>query len=97
MAAMHLEGDFELSPKMLEQIYHHCQENLPNYAVPLFLRFPAETAITTTMKQLKTAYRKEGFNPETVTDPLFYLDTEQKTYLPLNVESMQQFMTKSRL
>ena len=97
MAAMHLEGDLQLSPSMLEKLYTHCKDNLPAYAVPLFLRFPNETAITTTMKQLKTSYRKEGYNPEVITDPLFYIDHEKKTYSPLSVETLPQFMAKSKL
>ena len=97
MAAMHLEGDLQLSPSMLEKLYKHCKENLPAYAIPLFLRFPAETAITTTMKQLKTNYRKEGYNPEVITDPLYFIDNEKKTYAPLSIETLPQFMAKSKL
>ena len=97
MAALHLENDLQPTPKVLEQIFHHCQENLPAYAVPLFLRFPKENALTTTLKQQKTQYRKEGYSPELVTDPLFYLDAEKKTYSPLSVDSLQQYMAKARL
>lgn len=97
MAAMHLEGDREVTSELLKKIYMHCKENLPAYAIPLFLRFPKETAMTSTLKQQKTQYRKEGYNPEVITDPLYCIDIEKKTYMPLTMETLPHFMAKSKL
>jgi len=97
MVAIHLEDNVQLSPGVLQDIFHHCQESLPSYARPVFLRFPTEVAITTTMKQQKTNLRKEGFDPESISDPLFYYDQQRKTYSPLTVESYPEFIVKSKL
>lgn len=97
MAAIHLEGDVQITPKILRNIFHHCTENLPNYARPLFIRFPKEAAVTVTLKQQKTQLRKEGFHPENIDDPLFYYDEKNKTYSALTVETYPKFLAKSRL
>lgn len=97
MAAIHLENNAAVTPQILKDIFHHAKENLPSYARPLFLRFPKELAITTTMKQQKTQFRKEGFHPQDIDDPLFYYDEQNKTYSPLTVETYGQFLTKSKL
>ncbi|XP_045156369.2 long-chain fatty acid transport protein 2-like isoform X2 [Mercenaria mercenaria] len=97
MAAIHLENNAETSQKILKDIFLHAKENLPSYARPLFLRFPKEQAVTTTLKQQKTQLRKEGFHPQDIDDPLFYYDDQNKTYSPLTVETYGQFLTKSKL
>jgi hypothetical protein len=97
MAAIHLEDNVTLKENILQDIFNLATEQLPSYARPLFLRFPKERAITTTLKQQKTQLRKEGFHPEDIDDPLFYYDDQNKTYSPLSVETYSQFITKSKL
>ncbi|XP_053405494.1 long-chain fatty acid transport protein 5-like isoform X2 [Mercenaria mercenaria] len=97
MAAIHLNNNMAISLKILKDIFEHATGNLPSYARPLFLRFPKEQAVTTTLKQQKTQLRKEGFHPQDIDDPLFYYDDQNKTYSPLTVETYGQFLTKSRL
>lgn len=50
----------------------------------LFPRHP-QTAIdvTETFKQQKGKLVQEGFSPEAVQDPLYFLDVSQKDYMPL--------------
>lgn len=43
-----------------------------------------------TFKLQKTELRKEGFDPATVKDPLFYLDARKGRYLPLDQEAYTQ-------
>ena len=97
MAAIHLNDSQDLTSDILLKIYNHCIENLPSYARPLFLRFPREEAITVTLKQQKTIFRKEGFDPNIIQDPLFYLDEVNNTYSPLTVETYPKFLAKARL
>lgn len=97
MAAIYLENNAVVTPQILRDIFHHVTENLPSYARPLFLRFPTEVAMTATLKQQKTQFRKEGFHPQDIDDPLFYYDEQNQTYSPLTVETYGQFLTKSRL
>ncbi|XP_019854268.1 PREDICTED: long-chain fatty acid transport protein 4-like [Amphimedon queenslandica] len=64
-------------------------EVLPSYAVPLFLRFVKEIEMTGTHKYKKTSYRKEGYDPSIVSDPLFVLDVSKKVYVPLTQEILE--------
>lgn len=42
--------------------------------------------MTGTFKMKKVKLVEEGFNPEHIKDPLYFLDTEKKTYVPLTEE-----------
>ncbi|XP_062606097.1 long-chain fatty acid transport protein 2-like [Saccostrea cucullata] len=97
MAGILLKENVEFHTDLLPKIYHHCEENLPHYAQPLFLRFIKEMPLTTTHKQRKVEYVKEAYNPAVVTDPLFRISPETKTYVPLNTENIAQFLAKARL
>ncbi len=39
--------------------------------------------ITSTFKHLKRKLVEESFNPNQITDPLYFLDTNKKNYVPL--------------
>ena len=97
MAAIHLKDNVPVTPQILCDIFKLVKDNLPSYARPVFLRFPDEHAVTTTLKQQKTQYRKQGFHPDVVSDPLFYYDNQNKTYSPLTTHTYNQFLTKSKL
>ncbi|KAL5004250.1 hypothetical protein ScPMuIL_017706 [Solemya velum] len=97
MAAIFLNDSIEVRPHMLDDIYTICEDNLPQYARPLFLRFSREWDQTSTFKQRKYKFVQEGFNQAKVTDPLFYRNEKMKTYSQLNASSLSTFLTKSRL
>ena len=61
-------------------------ESLPNYACPLFVRLRDEMDITASFKQRKFVLQKEGFDPNVINDPLYFLDSGKKSYLPLTRE-----------
>ena len=42
--------------------------------------------MTGTFKMKKVKLVEEGFNPAHITDPLYILDPEKKTYVPLTEE-----------
>lgn len=42
--------------------------------------------MTGTFKMKKVKLVQEGFNPAHITDALYFLDTEKKTYVPLTDE-----------
>ncbi|KAK3096869.1 hypothetical protein FSP39_004198 [Pinctada imbricata] len=97
MAALLLKENFKMDPSHLQQIYNHCQENLPSYARPIFIRIIPEMPLTTTHKQKKTEYVKQGFDPNIISDPLFVITPEEKTYTPLTLHNLSQFMSRARL
>jgi fatty-acyl-CoA synthase len=58
--------------------------NLPAYARPVFLRIEPEMEITGTFKQRKVDLVKDGFNPQTIPNPLYILDPATQQYRPLD-------------
>ena len=96
MAALHMKHNEKLTPERLKKIYNHCMKNLPSYARPLFLRIEADTRITVTFKQHKVDLVKEGFDPNVISDPLYYISNDNKTYLPLDNHAYGSFL-QSRL
>ena len=48
-------------------------EQLPRYAVPLFLRLRDDHAVTATFKYSKVQLKREGYDPSLVTDALYVL------------------------
>ncbi len=58
-------------------------ENLAVYARPYFVRIRKEKDATTSFKQLKTALQKEGFDPDVIKDPLYFLDPKKCQYVKL--------------
>ncbi|HUO93050.1 MAG TPA: long-chain-acyl-CoA synthetase [Rhizomicrobium sp.] len=58
--------------------------NLPGYARPVFLRLEPEMQITGTFKQRKVDLVNDGFNPQTIPNPLYILDPATQQYRPLD-------------
>ncbi|KAK7891036.1 hypothetical protein WMY93_022999 [Mugilogobius chulae] len=59
---------------------------LPAYARPRFIRIQPALEVTGTFKMKKVKLVEEGFNPANISDPLYFLDTDKKTYIPLTQE-----------
>eukprot|EP01121_Diplochlamys_sp_Union-15-3_P002622 TRINITY_DN1234_c0_g1_i5.p1 TRINITY_DN1234_c0_g1~~TRINITY_DN1234_c0_g1_i5.p1 ORF type:complete len:229 (-),score=41.98 TRINITY_DN1234_c0_g1_i5:67-753(-) len=68
----------------LREFYKLLKKELANYAVPYFVRLSKEIVVTSTFKHMKAALVEEGYNPETVSDPLYYRSDEHETFLPLD-------------
>jgi fatty-acyl-CoA synthase len=75
MAALVVDGLFDIRglPRRLEA-------RLTPYERPVFLRLQPEIAVTGTFKQRKVELVKDGFNPETLPNPLFWLDPASGLY-----------------
>ena len=96
MAAIMLTDGNTQSPEILNVIYKKCEHSLPSYARPLFLRFKDTFEITSTMKHRKVDLVKEGYDPERITDKLYFIDEKNKTYSALNTHTYQTVL-QSRL
>jgi fatty-acyl-CoA synthase len=70
-----------------EALFAHAEGSLPPYARPAFVRLRGDPALTATLKLRKVELQRDGFDPATVTDPLFYRDDERRAYLPLTREA----------
>ncbi len=78
----------------LERFAQHVLAGLPRYARPYFVRLQTELTVTGSFKYVKTHLKKEGFDPEKVSDPLYLLDIEQKTYIRLDGSVFQKLVTR---
>uniref|UniRef100_A0A8C8RRJ3 Arachidonate--CoA ligase n=1 Tax=Pelusios castaneus TaxID=367368 RepID=A0A8C8RRJ3_9SAUR len=77
----------------LESFANELKKSLPLYARPVFLRMLPEVNKTSTYKFQKTELRREGFDPTVVKDRLYFLDSRQGCYLPLDVEAFRRIQS----
>ncbi|XP_071371470.1 long-chain fatty acid transport protein 2-like [Centroberyx affinis] len=66
-----------------EDIFKHVEKCLPVYARPRFIRLQNSLEVTGTFKPTKVKLVEEGFNPNEITDPLYFLDERERNYVPL--------------
>ncbi|XP_037306263.2 long-chain fatty acid transport protein 2-like [Pungitius pungitius] len=84
MAAVILSDEQTFEPTV---VFKHVENFLPSYARPRFIRIQTSMEVTGTFKLLKGKLVEEGFNPNRVTDPLYFLDEKEKNYVPLTVDT----------
>ncbi|MHA1472109.1 MAG: long-chain-acyl-CoA synthetase [Promethearchaeota archaeon] len=58
--------------------------NLPQYAIPIFIRFLSELSTTSTFKIRKVKTKEEGYNIKKITDPIYILLPGNKEYTRLS-------------
>jgi fatty-acyl-CoA synthase len=78
MAAVKLREDVEFDGKALAQTVY---EQLPVYALPLFVRVVESMAHTTTFKSRKVDLREQAYGPG-IEDPLYVLAGREEGYVP---------------
>ncbi|XP_029295709.1 very long-chain acyl-CoA synthetase-like [Cottoperca gobio] len=79
MAAVKLKENMDFDSNAAYQYVKNC---LPSYARPCFIRIQGALVVTGTFKQMKVKLAEEGFNPDAIKDPLFYLQ-DNKGYAPM--------------
>ena len=57
---------------------------LPEYARPVFLRIRRNNDVTTTFKQRKIDFVKDGFDPSRTGDPIYFNDPQRKAFVRLD-------------
>ncbi|MEM7459794.1 MAG: long-chain-acyl-CoA synthetase [Pseudomonadota bacterium] len=82
MAAITTKGDVDF-----DNLYDWLSEHLPKYAIPVFIRIQKDAETTGTFKYRKVELVKEGFDPETVDEPLWYFDPDTHKYEPLTADA----------
>ena len=68
----------------LTQLEAELAARLPNYARPVFLRLTSTLTMTETLKHRSANYQAEGFDPDVVTDPLYWRDPQSGRYARLD-------------
>ncbi|XP_076444246.1 long-chain fatty acid transport protein 2-like [Babylonia areolata] len=92
MAALTLKEGERMTPEQLMQVYKVCQDDLPFYARPLFLRVLPEVQLSATFKHRKVEFVQQGYDLTKVKDDLYYLNSKAKTYSPLTAEALVPFL-----
>lgn len=82
MAAITTDGQVDY-----DNLYDWLCERLPKYAVPLFIRVQKEAETTGTFKFRKVDLVKDGFDPDEVSEPLWYYEPDSGRYEPLTPDA----------
>ena len=83
MASLKLKNGDTLLNSQLKDLFELCQRKLASYSIPLFLRVQKEMLITGTFKYQKSVLKEEGFDPNIISDSLYFMDSSHKHYVPL--------------
>lgn len=69
----------------LSDFLTHLRKSLPAYGVPCFVRLNEKGIETTgTFKLPKVSLQKEGYDPNVISDPLYFLDAQTRSYQKLD-------------
>ncbi|XP_072228696.1 long-chain fatty acid transport protein 6 [Leuresthes tenuis] len=79
-----------------KKLFEHAVRDLPAYARPLFIRLQEVMEMTSTFKQQKFQLVQSGFNPSSISDPLYVLDYHQRSYIPLADQIYQSIISGER-
>ncbi|XP_067104651.1 long-chain fatty acid transport protein 2-like isoform X2 [Osmerus mordax] len=75
------------------EAFVHTANYLPSYARPRFIRIQKTLELTGTFKQIKAKLVEEGFVPAKIQEPLFFLDEEKKSYIPLTQDIYESILS----
>ncbi|HEY7052470.1 MAG TPA: long-chain-acyl-CoA synthetase FadD6 [Mycobacterium sp.] len=78
MAAIQVKEGADFDPKSLAKTVY---ENLPPYALPLFVRIVEELEKTSTQKVKKVDLSKQGFASDDIEDPIYVLKSRDEGYV----------------
>jgi fatty-acyl-CoA synthase len=74
----------------LDALFEATERDLAPYARPLFLRVQPEIEVTGTLKHRKVDLVKEGYDPSSIDEDLYFRDAEAGAYVPLTDEVYEQ-------
>ena len=92
MAAVALSESEELK---LDALHAEMKKRLPAYARPVFLRLRSELEHTGTFKIKKVDLVKEGFDPTTIADPIWFDHPGEGRYVRLDPDLHAQILSKA--
>jgi fatty-acyl-CoA synthase len=68
---------------------------LPTYARPMFLRIMDTIEVTSTFKHKKADLARQGYDPSSVPDQMFFDHPERGSFVPLDVELFDRIQTRA--
>jgi fatty-acyl-CoA synthase len=84
MAALFLKAGCHFEP---QSFYEHVTKALPAYAAPVFIRLLGEASVTATFKLKKTDLVRDGIDPRSTQDLIFFRDDRQRTFEPFDEDA----------
>src|SRR5579871_6564880 len=90
MTAIVIGDDFDMTA-----FADHLTSRLPAYAHPLFIRVSGSLDSTETFKQKKHALARDGFDPDVVSDPLYFRDPKSGKYCRLDAQIFERIADAS--
>jgi fatty-acyl-CoA synthase len=78
----------------LPALHEYLKTRLPHYARPVFVRIRGALEITDTFKHKKHALAREGFDPRSSEDVIYFSDPERQEFVPVTVELYQRIGTR---
>lgn len=72
----------------------YLDRRMPEHARPLFVRVNTRLEGDQDCEEYKEVLRQEGFNPDRISDPIFFLHPEKEQYVPLNRELYEHIMNQ---
>ncbi|KAI1298139.1 Long-chain fatty acid transport protein 4 [Halotydeus destructor] len=76
----------------MDTLYASLKRSLPPYAIPVIVRLVNKIETTGTFKLPKVALQKEGYDPQCIDDPLYFLDTKDNCYHKLTKSLYEDVM-----
>lgn len=75
-----------------DTLYKDLCARLPSYAVPIFIRVQKEAETTGTFKYRKVELVKEGFNPDNMSEPVWFADPGKGVYVPVTHDRYESIL-----
>jgi fatty-acyl-CoA synthase len=88
MAALVTTGDFDV-----DALSELVEAGLASYARPIFVRILSQMEITGTFKHRKVDLVREGFDPATLSDQIFFRDPAKGRYVPLDISTFERIQS----
>ncbi len=89
MAALVVKPGFQVGA-LREYIAQH----LPQFARPLFVRIVDRIEMTETFKQSKNELSRQGYDPNLITDPLYFNDPIRQAFVPLDSQTFDDLKSE---
>jgi acyl-CoA synthetase (AMP-forming)/AMP-acid ligase II len=93
MAAIKFDPEIGFNPSAISRFV---TQVLPKYSIPIFIRVRAELEVTGSNKIRKSNLRKEGYNINEITDPLYMWDSSERIYTQFD-SSKHQAIVQGKL
>jgi fatty-acyl-CoA synthase len=87
MATLVVDDRFDIA-----SFHNYLVDRLPDYARPLFLRLAAVLQVTSTLKLQKHELSRQGFDPSTTPDPIYFNDPVSQSFVRLNSQLYERIV-----